>query len=116
MQSTSTGQPARRAASALVIGALLAAYGGGMAAHAASTEPGAAPRVMEKLGRGIIAVRAAGNTVFVSWRLLGLDAPNLGFNLYRSTNGAAPVKLNAAPLTGATSHTDTTADLSAANT
>jgi hypothetical protein len=35
----------------------------------------------------------------VSWRVLGLDASSTTFNLYRSTDGAAAVKLNATPLT-----------------
>ncbi|WBS04074.1 hypothetical protein OU994_07250 [Pseudoduganella sp. SL102] len=119
MQQVRAGKPARRAMPALVAGALLAAFGG-MAAQAASAAESAAsthpPRVMEKLGRGVIAVRAAENAVFVGWRLLGLDAASLGFNVYRSSNGAAPVKLNAAPLTGATNYTDTTADLAVENT
>jgi len=70
-----------------------------------------AQRVMENLGRGVVAVRSSATEVFISWRLLGLDPATLGFNLYRSTAGGAPVKLNAAVITGATNFTDGNADL-----
>jgi len=70
---------------------------------------------MEKLGRGTIALRTNSTDVFVSWRLLGTDPADLAFNLYRSTGGAAAMKLNAAPLATGTNYTDQTADLSQAN-
>jgi rhamnogalacturonan endolyase len=44
--------------------------------------------------------------VFASWRLLGTDPENVAFNLYRIVGGAAPVRVNAAPLTAATSTSD----------
>ena len=75
----------------------------------------AAPHLMENLGRGIVAVRTTDAKVFVSWRQLGTDPADLSFNLYRSTNGSTPVALNAAPITGGTNWTDTTADLTASN-
>jgi rhamnogalacturonan endolyase len=73
------------------------------------------PRVMENLGRGVVAVRASSSQVFVSWRLLGLDPAGIAFNVYRSAGGGVPQKLNAAPLTTGTNYTDTTANLSLAN-
>ncbi|HWS39648.1 MAG TPA: hypothetical protein VN408_43735 [Actinoplanes sp.] len=76
---------------------------------------GAAARRMESLGRGVVAVRASSTSVLVSWRLLGLDPDGIGFNVYRSTAGSAEVKLNASVLTGGTGFTDTTADLTKAN-
>ncbi len=72
-------------------------------------------RYMEKLGRGVVAVRNSSG-VFVSWRLLGTDPENIGFNLYRSTAGGQPVKLNGNVLTGGTNYTDTNAILSLDNT
>ena len=60
-----------------------------------------AQRVMEKLNRGLVAVRTSPTQVFVSWRSLGYDADNVAFNLYRDN-----VKVNATPITGATNYTD----------
>ncbi len=75
----------------------------------------AATHLMENLGRGVVAVRATDTDVFISWRVLGTDPADIAFNLYRSTNSAAPTLLNATPLTGATHFTDTTADFTQPN-
>lgn len=75
-----------------------------------------APRHMENLGRGVVALKAADDKIVVSWRLLGTEPADLAFDLYRSADGAAPTKLNATPLTGATHFTDTTFDPAKANT
>ncbi|WP_117212385.1 carbohydrate-binding protein [Allorhizocola rhizosphaerae] len=72
-------------------------------------------RRMESLGRGVVAVRSSNTSVLVSWRLLGLDPDGIGFNVYRSTAGGAPVKLNGSVLTGGTNFVDSTANLSQAN-
>jgi len=48
-----------------------------------------AQRQMEKLSRGVVAVRASSTQVYVGWRLLGTDPDSIGFNLYRSTAGGA---------------------------
>lgn len=45
-------------------------------------------RVMECLGRGVVAVPSDGGA-HVSWRYLGTDPPDLSFNLYRGTPGGA---------------------------
>jgi rhamnogalacturonan endolyase len=71
--------------------------------------------VMEPLGRGVVAVRATETTVYIGWRLLGNDSAETAFNVYRSANGGAPAKLNAAPLTATTDFVDRTADFGAAN-
>ncbi|PYP78530.1 MAG: hypothetical protein DMD35_11175 [Gemmatimonadetes bacterium] len=63
-------------------------------------------RQMERLNRGLVAVSQGRNRVFVSWRLLGTDPDGVAFNLYRIVGGAAPVRVNAAPLTEATSTSD----------
>ena len=47
-----------------------------------------AQRQMEKLDRGVIAVRSSTSQVCVGWRLLATDPPNTGFNVLRSSNGA----------------------------
>ncbi|GIF41805.1 rhamnogalacturonan lyase family protein [Actinoplanes xinjiangensis] len=88
----------------------------GPAVAAAAPAPLAAARTMESLGRGVVAVRSSTTGVLVSWRLLGLDPAGVGFNVYRSTGGAAEVRLNAAVLTGGTNFTDTTANLTQTNT
>lgn len=120
---------ARRTALTLVLGATLAACGGSKDADdsaaptrllATTVASGAAvngpARIMEKLGRGIIAVRTNNTAAYISWRLLALDPDNVAFNVYRSRNGGAAVKLNATPLTGGTNYTDTSSELASANT
>lgn len=76
--------------------------------------PTNAARVMENLDRGVVAVNKGGGKVFVSWRLLGTEAPDTGFNLYRSIGPAAAVKVNAAPLTAGTNFEDSGVELSQA--
>ena len=71
----------------------------------------AAPYQMEKLGRGVVAVRTSATSVYVGWRLLGLDASSTGFNVYRGTT-----KLNATPITASTNYVDNGANLTVANT
>ena len=44
-----------------------------------------AHRPMENLGRGVVAIRSADDAAFISWRVLGLDPEDIGFNLYRAT-------------------------------
>jgi rhamnogalacturonan endolyase len=72
--------------------------------------------VMETLGRGLVAVRASDTSVYVGWRLLGTDAPDMAFDLYRAAGGAAPRKLNPKPLVATTDFVDATADPAVPNT
>ena len=83
----------------------------------ASQLPGTAtaPRQMEKLGRGIVAVIQSDGRVYVGWRLLGTDPDAISFNLYRMTDNGKPVKLNGPPITTATSFIDANADLTKSN-
>src|SRR5262249_26247727 len=62
-----------------------------------------------------VAVRSTTTEVFISWRVLGTDSPNIAFNLYRSTDGGAPTLLSASPITGATNFVDSGADLTRTN-
>ncbi len=80
-----------------------------------ASQAAGAPRQMENLGRGVVAVRASATEVLVSWRLLGYEPQDLPFNIYRSTGGGPAQKLNAGPLTGGTNFVDVTADPSAPN-
>ena len=58
------------------------------------------PRQMEKLDRGLIALRS-GTTNYLSWRLFGIDPQDISFNVYR---GAA--KINTLPVTSSTNYVD----------
>ena len=72
-------------------------------------------RQMENLGRGVIAIKQAEGKVFIGWRLLGTDPDTIAFNLYRSTDGSAPVKINAEPIKDVTSFVDEKAKEDQAN-
>ena len=74
-----------------------------MIALLASGAAYAAPRWMESLDRGVVAVPAKDGGVLVSWRLLGDDPTGAAFNLYRDGK-----KLNARPLIGGTNFVDKT--------
>jgi autotransporter-associated beta strand protein len=65
-----------------------------------------AQRQLEALDRGVIALRPTSGEAFISWRLLGDDPPDTAFNLYRSSNGGPPEKLNPTPLSSPTHFTD----------
>lgn len=79
------------------------------------TGPMHAQRYMEKLGRAMVAINQGDGRVYVGWRMLGTDPHNLAFNLYRSTGGASPVKLNDQPITQSTNWVDNAVDLSQTN-
>ena len=74
-----------------------------------------AQRQVELLTRGVVAVNLGDGTVYVGWRWLGTDADDVAFNLYRSTRGAAAVRLNDEPVSTSTNFVDRGADLSAEN-
>jgi len=61
----------------------------------------AAPRWMEALDRGAVAVPAQDGGNLVSWRLLATDAPKSTFDVYRDGK-----KINARPLSGGTNLLD----------
>ncbi len=73
-------------------------------------------RQVENLDRGIVAIRRSTTQAYVSWRLLASDPQNVSFNVYRSANGAAAVKLNTSPITTTTDYTDSTANFAVSNT
>ena len=68
--------------------------------------PAQAQRRMEKLGRGVVAVRTGTSSTFISWRLLATESQYIGFNIYRSAGGGAAEKLNTSVLNGGTNFTD----------
>lgn len=73
-------------------------------------------RMMENLDRGVVAIRHASDSVFISWRLLATEPENLSFNVYRATGGTKSVRLNAQPLTAGTNFIDTKANFNQKNT
>jgi len=54
-------------------------------------------KVSEYLNRAAIAVKKDG-AVYLSWRLLKDDLPNISFNIYRSSDGKDHTKINALPI------------------
>ncbi len=66
----------------------------------------ATARIEEKLGRGVSALRTEAGGVYVGWRLLKEDPPDIAFNVYRSTAGGQAVRLNAEPITKTTDFLD----------
>jgi rhamnogalacturonan endolyase len=82
--------------------------------QAVNSDPVSQPALMENIGRSLVAVRRTGD-IYVGWRLLGTDTPATTFNLYRSTNGGDPVKLNTDPIAATTDYVDSTADLAFPN-
>lgn len=69
--------------------------------QAPQTTSAASSRQMEKLNRGLVAVKTS-NGVYTSWRLLGTEPDNISFNLNR--NGT---KVNSSPITNSTNYLDT---------
>ncbi|MVN92762.1 rhamnogalacturonan lyase [Mucilaginibacter aquatilis] len=71
-------------------------------------------RMMEKLGRGVVAINQGGGKIYVGWRMLGTDPDNIAFNIYKSTGNKAAVKLNSSPITATTNYVDSNVDSTAA--
>jgi len=65
-----------------------------------------AQRQMEKLGRGLVAIRQNTDSVYIGWRMLGTDPDDIAFNLYRKTGNGAAVKLNREPISESTNFID----------
>jgi rhamnogalacturonan endolyase len=80
------------------------------------TLPSIARQPAESLDRGLIAIARSDSEVYLSWRLLKSDPQNIAFNVYRTTNGGEPVKLNDAPITQTTDCLDKQAPLNQPNT
>jgi rhamnogalacturonan endolyase len=68
--------------------------------------PARGAREMEKLDRGLVAIRQPDGSVFTSWRLLATDPPDVAFNVYQLTTGKNKA-INNQPLTQATQFIDT---------
>lgn len=75
----------------------------------------ATERIEEKINRGMLALSIGEGKVYLGWRLLKDDPENTAFNMYRSTQGSEPVKLNAQPLAKTTDFIDENAPLDKVN-
>ena len=49
---------------------------------------------MEKLNRGLVAVRISSSQVYISWRLFGTDPSTIAFDLYRGVTKITSIPLN----------------------
>ncbi len=67
--------------------------------------PARGEREMEKLDRGLVAVRLPDGVVFTGWRLLASDPADVAFHLYR-VSGGKEERVADQPLTGPTQLTD----------
>ncbi|HNU67842.1 MAG TPA: hypothetical protein PKG82_01720 [Myxococcota bacterium] len=56
------------------------------------------PAVALAADRALIAIAKDEKFVYLGWRLLGTDPTNIAFNVYRTTDGGAAVKLNPSPI------------------
>ncbi|GJM29543.1 MAG: rhamnogalacturonan endolyase YesW [Cyclobacteriaceae bacterium] len=85
----------------LLLGAtLLAFYNAGIA------------QIAENIDRGVVALSAADQNIFVSWRLLSTDPEDITFNIYRRNIGFEDyVKINPQPIAGVTNYIDNTTAL-----
>ena len=72
-------------------------------------------RIEEKLNRGILALPVEGGKVYLGWRLLKSDPDNVAFNVYRSTDDGAEVKINNQPVIRTTDFVDDNAPLDKKN-
>ncbi len=71
---------------------------------------------MEYLNRGTIAISQGGGKVYLGWRMLGTDSPDVSFNVYRSTGVAKAIKLNSKPISNSTNFVDGGVDSTKSNT
>ncbi len=69
-------------------------------------------RQMEYLDRGLVALKDGNGGVFLSWRLLGDEPVDTGFDLYREYKGKPAEKINDVPLNQTTNFYDPEVDLS----
>ncbi len=67
-------------------------------------------RVRESLGRGMVAVPRQEGDMYIRWRLLEDDPDDVAFNIYRSSQGQKPLKLNDSPIRTTTDFIDQTAN------
>ena len=72
-------------------------------------------RVGAPKDRGLVALSKSENEVYLGWRVSRFDPAEIGFDVFRSTDGGAMVKLNAEPIRRSTDFTDKTVSLTKSN-
>jgi rhamnogalacturonan endolyase len=65
--------------------------------------------------RGLVALVKSEKEVYLGWRASRFDPTEIGFDVYRSTDGGALVRLNAEPIRRSTDFTDKTVSLAKSN-
>lgn len=63
-------------------------------------------RTTERLDRGLVALPAGGDRVYLSWRRLASDPADLGFDVFRRTRGGDAVRINDQPVVRTTDFLD----------
>jgi len=66
-------------------------------------------RVAESLDRGLVALPAGGDRVYLGWRLLASDPREAAFNVFRCEAGGQPEQVNRGPIQTTTDFVDDTA-------
>ncbi len=69
-----------------------------------------AQRQMERLDRGVVAIRRDDGSVYVGWRLLGTDPAGIAFHVERANDGGPAVRITDQPITATTDLVDDEAD------
>lgn len=72
------------------------------------------PYTGEKLSRGLVGI-PTDKGMYFSWRMTLDDAPDLQFDIYRSTNGETAIKLNKEPISKTADFLDEDTDFKATN-
>lgn len=72
------------------------------------------PYTGEKLSRSLVGI-PTDKGIYFSWRMTLDDAPDLQFDIYRSTNGGAAIKLNKEPISKTADFLDEDTDFKATN-
>ncbi|MEU4744197.1 rhamnogalacturonan lyase [Actinosynnema sp. NPDC023658] len=93
-------QAVGRGLAAVVLAAASVTTSAVVAVPTATSAPAQAVQQVDRLNRGLIAVRT-GSGNYVSWRVLAGDAPGTAFNLYRDGT-----KVNATPISGSSNYVD----------
>lgn len=65
--------------------------------------------------RGLVALAKLDASVYLGWRLLATDKPDVAFNIFRATDAGTLVRLNPLPLKVSTDFVDREADLTKRN-